>query len=103
MTRTLYLFLALAAGFCLPQFALAFNVYTVGGDASCGYAFIQDAIDAAAANPGEDYVFIATNRTYGDQHLVVTDQDVDIVGGFPDCTQLGDPGLAQTTIGGTFG
>lgn len=45
MTRTLHLLLALAAGFCLPQFALAFNVYTVGGDAACGYAFIQDALD----------------------------------------------------------
>ncbi|MFI4969167.1 MAG: hypothetical protein ACHP7D_03105 [Lysobacterales bacterium] len=103
MARTLYLLLALAAGICLPQFALAFNVYTVGGDGACGYAFIQDAIDAAAANPGEDYVFIATNRTYDSQHLVVTDDDVDIVGGFPDCTQLGDPGLAQTTINGTSG
>ena len=103
MARTPYLFLAVAAALCLPQFALAFNVYTVGGDAACGYAFIQDAIDAAAANPGEDYVFIASNRTYGDQHLVVTNDNVDIVGGFPDCTQLGDPGLLQTTIGGTSG
>ena len=103
MTRPLHLLLALAGGLCLPQFAFAFNVYTVGGDASCGYAFIQDAIDAAAANPGEDYVFIASNRIYESQHLVVTNDDVDIVGGFPDCTQLGDPGLLQTTIGGTSG
>ena len=88
---------------CASSQAFAFNVYTVGGDGACGYAFIQDAIDAAAANPGEDYVFIASNREYGDQHLVVTDQDIDIVGGFPDCTQLGDPGLLQTTIGGTSG
>jgi hypothetical protein len=94
---------ALMAGIALAQSALAFNVYTVGGDGSCGYAFIQDAIDAAANNPGEDYVFIASNRTYADQHLVITGQDVDIVGGFPDCTQLGDPGLVQTTIGGTSG
>ena len=101
MARILHV--ALVAGLCLPHLALAFNVYSVGGDGACGYAFIQDAIDAAAANPGEDYVFIASNRGYADQHLVVTDQDVDIVGGFPDCTQLGDPGLAQTTIGGTSG
>ncbi len=95
--------LGIAAAALAAPSAFAFNVYTVGGDGACGYAFIQDAIDAAAANPGEDYVFIASNREYGDQHLVVTDQDIDIVGGFPDCTQLGDPGLLQTTIGGTSG
>ena len=95
----------LAVGFvhASPQAFAGFNVYTVGGDAACGFAFIQDAIDAAASHPGEDYVFIATNRTYESQHLQVTDQDVDIVGGFPDCTQLGDPGIVQTTIGGTSG
>jgi len=94
--------LALATlAFAAPS-AFAFNVYTVGGDASCGYAFIQDAIDAAASNPGEDYVFIASNRTYESQHLVVTDQDIDIVGGFTDCSDF-DPGLDQTTIGGTSG
>lgn len=95
--------LALFALVLASPAALAFNVYTVGGDAACGFAFIQDAIDAAKNNPGEDYVFIASNRTYGDQHLVVSDDTVDIVGGFPDCTQLGDPGLLQTTIGGTNG
>ena len=94
--------LGFAAAVSAWQPAHAFNVYTVGGDASCGFAFIQDAIDAAAANPGEDYVFIASNRTYGDQHLVVQDQDVDIIGGFSDCSDF-DPGTDQTTIGGTSG
>ncbi|MGB8378058.1 MAG: hypothetical protein WCE70_06260, partial [Rhodanobacteraceae bacterium] len=103
MARSLSLLLALAASLCLPQLALAFNVYTVGGDAACPYANIQDAIDAAAGNPGEDYVFIATNGAYGNQHLVVANQDVDIIGGFPDCSQLGDPGSVQTTIAGTSG
>ena len=95
--------LGIAAAALAGPSAFAYNVYTVGGDGACGYNFIQDAIDAAANNPGEDYVFIASDREYGDQHLVVTDQDVDIVGGFPDCTQLGDAGLLQTTIGGTSG
>ena len=80
--------LGFAAAFCAAPSAFAFNVYTVGGDASCGFAFIQDAIDAAAGNPGEDYVFIAMNREYGDQHLVVTDQDVDIIGGFRQLQRL---------------
>jgi len=94
--------LGFAAAVCAAPSASAFNVYTVGGDASCGYAFIQDAIDAAHDNPGEDYIFIASNRTYADQHLVITDQDVDIEGGFTDCSDF-DPGVDQTTIGGTSG
>lgn len=94
--------LGFAAAVCAAPSAFAFNVYTVGGDASCGFAFIQDAIDAAHDNPGEDYIFIASNRTYADQHLVVTDQDVDIEGGFTDCSDF-DPGVDQTTIGGTSG
>lgn len=102
MSRSLIRFAPLALAFASPA-VFAFNVYTVGGDAACGYAFIQDAVDAAKNNPGEDYVFIASNRTYDDQHIKVDNDDVDIVGGFPDCTQLGDPGLLQTTIGGTDG
>jgi hypothetical protein len=92
-------FVALAS---MASPASAFIVLTVGGDSSCGYAFIQDAIDAAHDSPGEDYIFIASNRTYEDQHLVITDQDVDIEGGFTDCSDF-DPGLDQTTIGGTSG
>jgi hypothetical protein len=103
MSRPITPLLALAAALLVPLPAFAFNVYSVGGDGACGFAFIQDALDAAAASPGVDYVFIAANRTYDQQHLVVTGDDVDIVGGFPDCTQLGDPGGAQTTIGGTSG
>ena len=98
---TLFLF-GIAALACQPQLAQAFNVYTVGGDSDCQFAFIQDAIDAAAAHPGEDYVFIASNRTYSSQHLVVTNQDVDIIGGFTSCGDF-DPGLDQTTINGTNG
>ncbi|MEO7325929.1 MAG: hypothetical protein ABIW82_13985 [Dokdonella sp.] len=93
---------SIAAGLCLAQSAQAFDVYTVGGDASCQFAFIQDAIDAAAAHPGEDYVFVASNRTYAQQHLRVTGQDVDIIGGFRDCSDF-DPALDQTTISGRSG
>jgi len=90
------------AAFSIAPNANAFAVYTVGGDATCQFAFVQDAIDAAAGNPGEDYVFIASNRVYEDQHLVVSDQDVDIVGGFTDCSDF-EPGTDQTVIGGTSG
>jgi hypothetical protein len=77
-----------------------FAVYTVGGDANCGYTSIQAAIDDAKAHPGEDYIFIAQNRTYASQQLVVTDDDVIIEGGFPDCGVF-DNGSATTLISGT--
>lgn len=73
---------------CAAPSAFAFNVYTVGIDADCQYSDIQAAIDAAAANPGEDYLFIQGTPTmrWGQQHVVITDQDVDIVGGFASCS-----------------
>ena len=79
-----------------------FAVFTVGGDAACGFQSIQDAIDAAKAHPGEDYIFIAQNRNYSDQQLVVTDDDVIIEGGFPSCDVF-DNGEATTLISGTSG
>jgi hypothetical protein len=103
MARTLPLLLALVAGIGLPPFASAgFNVFTVGGDASCAFTSIQDAIDAAAAHPGEDYVFIAANHSYADQQLHIVNQDIDIVGGFGACDDF-DPGSDQSTIVGTTG
>jgi parallel beta-helix repeat protein/predicted outer membrane repeat protein len=101
MARTHFLFLALAAGFCLPQWALAFNVYKVGGDVDCPYTNIQDAIDAAAANPGADYVWIAMNGTYTGQHVLVNnDTDgVIIVGGLVDCND-NNVDTATTTVSG---
>ena len=54
-------------------------------------------IDAAAAHPGTDLVWIAMDQDYTDQHIVVADQDVVIEGGFTDCFD-DDPAFDQTTI-----
>ena len=63
-------FLCLAiAGAHAPRACADFAIFTVGGDAACQYGDIQAAIDAAAAHPGEDYVWIAANRSYSGQHL----------------------------------
>jgi hypothetical protein len=100
MSRSLSLSLAFAIGLCSAQPALAFNVYTVGADAACGYATVQAAVDAAAANPGEDYVWIANNSIYSGQHIVINNQDVIIEGGFTDCSQnepTGTTTLRSTT------
>jgi len=88
-----------AAAVSFPKNASAFAIYTVGGDAACGFSNIQDALDAAQANPGEDYVWIAMNGTYTGQQLLVRDQDVDIEGGFVDCSDF-DIDTQTTTVSG---
>jgi predicted outer membrane repeat protein len=77
----------------------AFVVYKVGGDADCPYSTIQDAVDAAAANPGTDYVWIAMNAIYTGQQVTITDQDVIVEGGFTDCDDI-DVDTAVTTVSG---
>ncbi len=79
-----------------------FIVYKVGAAPECPFHTIQEAVDAAAAHPGIDLVWIAMDQQYTDQHVVVTDQDVIIEGGFTDCFD-NDPASDQTTIGGTSG
>jgi hypothetical protein len=71
---------------CSAWPAVAFNVYKVDPDcvADGAYAHIQDALDAAAANPGTDYVWIADKSGYPET-LSIANQDVIIEGGFTDC------------------
>jgi len=79
--------------------AAAFIVYKVGGDADCPYTSIQDAVDAAAANPGTDDIWIAMNASYTGQQVHIVDQDVVIEGGFTDCDDI-DIDTAETTVSG---
>ncbi|HKE49740.1 MAG TPA: hypothetical protein VKB52_16870 [Rhodanobacteraceae bacterium] len=79
-----------------------FIVYKVGAAAECTFHTIQEAVDAAAAHPGVDLVWIAMDQDYTDQHVVVADQDVDIQGGFTDCFD-NDNGPEQTKLVGTSG
>jgi predicted outer membrane repeat protein len=91
-------FIAIAA-LVFASDAAAFIVYKVGGDADCPYTSIQDAVDAAAANPGTDYVWVAMNKSYTGQQVVIADQDVIVEGGFTDCDD-NDIDTAQTTVSG---
>jgi len=77
----------------------AFNIYTVGQ--GCPFSKIQDAVDAAAASPGEDYVWIVNNKLYTSQYISIVDQDVDIEGGFSDCSDFSIGPNDSTTIYGT--
>lgn len=80
--------LLLAATVFAASPAAGFQVFTVGGDAACGFTSIQAAVNAAAAAPGADYVFIARNRVYTAQNIVVQDQPVIIEGGFDNCSDF---------------
>ena len=85
--------------------AFAYSIFTVGP--GCPYSTIQSAVDAAAATPGVDYVWISndsasgTRFNYTGQHVHVNDPDgVIIEGGFVSCS---DPDIGDnetTTISG---
>jgi predicted outer membrane repeat protein len=69
------------------------SVYTVGGDANCRYTSIAEAVTAAETNPGADTIHIASNRDYGQQAIAFsTAQQLDLVGGFADCSQSASDG-----------
>ena len=97
----LYTVTALALAVCASasRAIFAFNIYTVGQ--GCAYSTIQDAVDAAAASPGEDYVWIVNNKIYTSQHISIVDQDVDIEGGFSDCSDFSIGPNDYTTVYGT--
>lgn len=83
-----------------PDVAAGVGVYFVGADAACPFSNIQDAIDAAAAHPGPDFVWLAMNASFTGQHVVITDAErVVIEGGFVDCTD-NDIDTALTTVSG---
>ena len=64
----------------LARNADAFAIYTVGADTACNFSDVQAAVNAAAANPGDDYVWIANNKTYTNEQISVSNQDVIIEG-----------------------
>lgn len=59
--------------------------YRVGADARCSFGDLQDAINAAANNPGEDFIRVASNQTYTSMSLRIGRQDLTITGGYRDC------------------
>jgi hypothetical protein len=83
--------------------ANAFAIYTVGADAACNFTDVQAAVNAAGANPGEDYVWIANNKSYAHEEISVSDQDVIIEGGFTSCSDFTIGASDRTTLTGANG
>jgi predicted outer membrane repeat protein len=78
--------------------------YLVGGDgASCDFAGIQAAIDAAQNHPGPDIIRVAMSANFSAQALRVGAQDLEIIGGFANCASVAPSLGANTTISGTGG
>lgn len=99
--------LCLAAGAGELQ-AASPHPYSVGNDPSCDFETIQEAINAAAANPGPDVIAVAYNRSYSAQALSIGQQDLIIEGGWLECYYAefgGTPPTqgVQTTISGAGG
>src|SRR5471032_3284270 len=70
--------------------------YTVGGDATCNFSTIQAAVDAAAVS-GEHRINIAVNQTYTAQAIVINNQNLTLIGGYLNCSNLLAPS-GNTTI-----
>ncbi|MEO5625310.1 MAG: hypothetical protein ABIQ70_04810 [Dokdonella sp.] len=68
-------------------------LYTVGADGACTHTTIAAAISSAEAHPGADTIQVASNQNYTAQAIAfTTGQQLAIVGGFADCSQLASDG-----------
>jgi hypothetical protein len=80
-------------------FALNFG-YTVGGDAGCNFHTLNDAVAYTETHPGQNRINVARNMTYTAEAIVIDSQNLFIIGGFQNCTNLVFP-TENTTIDGT--
>lgn len=98
--RCLAPFLALLSFvIAMPAFAMT---YSVGPGATCTHDTLQEAMDAAALNPGPDSIRIVRNATWTAQQVSTdTDHDLEIIGGVIACT-IAEPD-GKTTLSGEGG
>ncbi len=76
-------------------------IYAVGTEPGCTHTTIQAAVNAAEANPGEDFIRIPHSRVWTGQAVVIdTDQVLWLEGFWSDCNTLE---FGQTTLDGAGG
>ena len=79
-------------------------IFTVGSDGACTHATITNALVASLA-PGADVIRIATNQTYNNLYIHLTDWSsatvgqVTLAGGYDNCSDT-TAGSLTTTIDG---
>ena len=89
-----------ALAFGLPGLAAA-ATYSVGNDpASCDFAEVQLAVNAAETNPGGDTIRVAAG-SYTAQAIVIDSQTLTIEGGYASCTAASP--TATSTLDGAGG
>ncbi len=92
----------------LTSAAVHAAVYTVGSDGACNYTTIAAAAVAAEAHPGADTINVAfiggdAANAYPQQAITISaSQELDIVGGFTDCSQAASSG-SHVVIDGAGG
>lgn len=77
--------------------------YSVGVSGPCTHADLSSAVVAAAANPGPDEIHISMSQSLLNP-ISITDQSVDIIGGYANCGSVSPSGLSLVTGfgGGAF-
>ncbi|MBN8480826.1 MAG: hypothetical protein J0L88_04455 [Xanthomonadales bacterium] len=99
-TRVVSAVLALSSTAAGPACAA---IYAVGDIPGCTHATIQSAINAAEANPGEDFIRIPHDRVWNNLALSVnTSQILSFEGYWSDCNTIDTSG-ARTTLDGAGG
>lgn len=64
-------------------------IYAVGTEPGCTHATIQEAVDAAEANPEEDFIRVPHSRVWSDAAVVIdTDQILWLEGFWSDCNTI---------------
>src|SRR5262245_19924778 len=75
-----------------PSFAAAFWVGN-GGAAPCTHATLQAAVDAAQANPGQDFIYLVGPGPF-DGPVAIVGGRLNIVGGVSNCSDVVSRGYA---------
>ncbi len=84
----------LLAALAVPEAHAA--TFRVGSGRGCMHEDVQDAVDAAASHPGFDVIFVTRTLEYTKQAIRIRDQEVALIGGFPNCVV--DANDAQKTV-----
>jgi len=90
--------LVVVSAFAMPAHAMIYTVGKSGLSNNCSFPTVQQALTAAARNPGADEIWVTRDVNggyYQNQALVSPAQDVKIVGGFDDCWDAWPSGMTE--------
>jgi predicted outer membrane repeat protein len=80
--------------------AATYVVGTPVGSGQCTHATVQAAVNAAAASPGADTIRVTRSVSWTAQQISInSDQDLDLLGGFANCTASAADGTATVLDG----